>query len=69
MSDAQPIKDSLVSRLRGPHVNPIRTAEPDEIVRLQQLCLEAADALEAAQNDIEELKLQRSLSCYDDIRG
>jgi hypothetical protein len=56
MSEA--IKDRLVFRLRGPHVNPIRTAEFDEIRRLQQLCLEAADALEAAYEEAKELRIR-----------
>lgn len=46
------IKDGLVFRLRGPHVNALRVldgdfkAAVDEINRLRALCLEAADEIE-----------------------
>jgi hypothetical protein len=50
-------KETLVARLRGPHVNPLLICgsgkEFDEIRRLQNLCFEAADEIERLQKSVQ----------------
>lgn len=49
------IKDELVFRLRGPHVNPLKMTDVEEISRLQVLCREAADEIERLRRQDGEL--------------